>query len=141
MTKPLDLEKLTQRKVTMPAILIVGLVVLGFNANKLTVAYLSDFFITKAYAEEEYEQIKTQVAANATLITSHIKTYELNENAKETRRISDALYDLELYVAANGENQLTMTRKRDLAAELARLGRQRACIVRNDPDEDCSATI
>lgn len=139
--KPIDVQKLTQRKVTVPLIMVVGLVVIGFKADNITVAYLDDFFIRKAVAEEQYEEIKEQVAANATLITGHIRTYELNENADRSQTVQDKLYDLELYVAANGENELTRSRERDLRAELARLGRIRACIVRNEPDEECSEII
>ncbi len=94
-----------------------------------------------AVAEEQYKEITEQLAANTTLITGHIRTYELNENAKDTRRAKDHMYDLDLYIAANGENQLTRTRKRELDAEVSRLKRVRACIVRNDPNENCAAVI
>ena len=84
--KAIDVQKLTQRRITMPAILVVGLVVLGWRADSLTVDYLDDFFITRAVAEEQYEGISKQVAQNATLITGHIRTYELNENARDIAR-------------------------------------------------------
>jgi hypothetical protein len=86
-------------------------------------------------------QLKKQVDEITALTVGHIRTYELNENARESRRVQDALYDLELWEAANGTNTLSQNRKRDLQAELQRLGRERQCIIRNDPDEDCSAII
>ena len=138
---PLDVTKLTQRRVTVPVIMIVGLVVLGFKADNLTVSYLGQFFVTKAIAEDLYDGLTEQVAANTTLLTGHIRTYELNENAKDTRRVEDQLYDLELYVAANGVNELATQRKRDLDRELSRLTRVRACIVRHDPNVNCGAVI
>ncbi len=141
MNKPIDVQKFTQRKVTVPLIMLFGVLVLGWRLDSVTVDYLDDFFLTKAVAEEQYESISTQVAANATLITRHIRVYELNENAKNTRRVQDQLYDLELYVAANGRNDLATRRDRDLKAELGRLGRVRACIVRNDQNENCGAII
>lgn len=141
MAKSIDIQKLTQRRVTVPLIMVVGLFVLGWKADHLTIGYLDDFFITNAVAEEQYREITEQLAANTKLITGHIRTYELNENAKDTRRTEDHIYDLDLYIAANGENQLTRTRKRDLSAELTRLKRVRACIVRNDPNENCAAVI
>jgi len=137
----IDYEKVTKTKVTVPIILIVGLVVFGVKFNGLTVDYLDDFFITSVAAEEQYKELSEQLTANTKLITGHIRTYELNENAKDTRRVTDQIYNLELYVAANGENELAQTRKRDLQAELARLGRVRACILRNNPDENCTAII
>ncbi len=137
----LDYEKITKTKVTVPIILVIGLVVFGIKFNGITVDYLDDFFITKAVAEEQYEELKEQVQANAQLITGHIRQYELNENARDTRRVSDAIYNLELYISANGENQLTQNRMRDLQAELGRLGRVRACIIRNDPNEECNGII
>lgn len=139
--KPLDIEKLTQRKVTVPIVLLVGVLVLGWRADSLTVGYLGEFFLEKAVAEEQYKVITEQVQANATLITGHIRTYELNENAKASKGVQDQLYNLELYIAANEDNQLTQTRKRDLSAELNRLGRVRACIIRNVEGENCASII
>jgi len=139
--KPLDIEKLTQRKVTVPVIMIIGLVVLGWKFDGLTVDYLDDFFMTKAVAEEQFKVISEQVGANAMLISGHIRTYELNENAKNHQLVQDQIYELQLYVSANGENDLTRTRQRDLDASLARLGRVRNCIVRNDDEENCDAII
>ena len=139
--KPLDIEKLTRRKVTVPLVMVVGLVILGFKADNLTVGYLEEFFVRKAEAEEHYHEISEQLAANTKLITQHIRTYELNENAKDTTRVQDQIYDLELYVAANGLNELAQQRKRDLDASLARLTRVRTCILRNNPNENCTAII
>jgi hypothetical protein len=121
--------------------MVLGLVVFGWKADNLTVSYLSEFFVTKAQAGEQFEAITKQVGENTKLLTSHIQTYELNENARDTRRVQDQLYDLELYIAANGENELTRQRVRDLRAELQRLARVRACIIRDDPDENCMAII
>jgi len=139
--KPIDIEKFTQRKVTVPVIMVLGLIVLGWKFDGITVDYLDDFFMTKAVAEEQFKVISLQVGANATLISGHIRTYELNENAKSSTLVQDQIYMLELYISANGENDLTRTRQRDLDASLARLGRVRACIVRNDDDENCTAII
>lgn len=140
-TKPIDVQKLTQRKVTVPLVMLIGVLVLGWRADGITVDYLDDFFILKAEADEQYTSISKQVQANATLISGHIRTYELNENAKATRGVEDKIYDLELYVAANGVSELTRNRTRDLDAELNRLGRVRACIIRNIENENCTAII
>ncbi len=139
--KPIDIEKLTQRKVTVPIVLLIGVLVLGWRADSLTVSYLGEFFLEKAVAEEQYKQITEAVASNAKLITGHIRTYELNENARDTRRVQEKLSDLELYVAANGSNPIVTTRRTELQGELGRLGRVRAYIIRNDPDENCINTI
>lgn len=142
MNKPsIDLQKLTQTRVTMPLIFIAALVVFGFRFEGITVNYLGDFFVSKVVAEEQYKEITRQVSANAKLIKGHIRTMELNDNAKETKNAQNQIYNLELYVAANGENDLTRTRQRDLQHELDKLGRVRACIIRNDPDENCKAII
>jgi hypothetical protein len=137
MPKHIDIEKLTQRKVTMPIIFIVALVVFGFRADNLTIGYLSEFFMERAVAEEQFKQIQISVKANATLISGHIRTYELNENAKESSRVEAEIFNLNLYVSANGANQITNDRLRGLNAETSRLKRVRACIVRNKLDENC----
>ncbi len=146
-SKPVDWNKLKETKVTLPLIAVVALVVLGFKFNAITVDYLDDFFLSKAVAEEQYSVITTQVTETRTLVVTHINEYKLNENAKATRETADQLYMLELYVAANGTSDLTTNRQRDLANSISRLGRQRACIIRNatiDDDaapENCDAII
>lgn len=138
MSTPIDIEKLTQRKVTMPIILILGLIVLGFRANNITVGYLDDFFVTRAEADDHAEQITSQVADNTRLLVSHISEYKLNENAKAMRVVENEIYNLELWVAQNGDTELTQRRLRDLRSDISRLGRVRACIVRNQPGENCA---
>jgi len=149
-TKPVDWNKLKETKVTLPLIAVVALVVFGIKFNAITVDYLDDFFLSKAVAEEQYSVITEQVTETRTLVVTHINEYKLNENAKATRETTDQIYMLELYIAANGESDLTNTRKRDLSNSLARLGRVRACIIRNaahaaeddpPPPENCDAII
>ena len=125
----------------MPVIMIAGLITFVWRLDNITIDYLDDFFITVAVAEELYGGLTEQVAANTTLLTGHSRTYELNENAKDTRRVTDQLYDLELYVAVNGTSELATKRKRNLDHEVTRLERVRACILRNDPNENCAAVI
>ncbi len=147
MTRTFDYEKLKQTKVTIPVVVLLGFLWLGFNAKDLTVSALGDFFLAKATAEEQYKVLTETVTENRVLIVTHIQEYKLNENAKETRNITNEIYNLELYVAANGTSQLTTDRDRDLRNQLARLSRVRSCIVRNarlHPDNDpenCDAII
>ncbi len=148
--KPLDYSKLKETKVTLPLIAVVALVFLGWKFDGITVDYLDEFFLSKALAEEQYTVITEQVTETRTLIVTHLNEYKLNENAKATANASDQLYNLELYVAANGASDLTTNRKRDLGNQLSKLGRQRACIIRNatnsvradpPPPENCDAII
>lgn len=147
--KPLDYSKLKDTKITIPLVAVLGFLWLGFNAKSLTVGALSEFFLAKAEAEEQFIVVTEQVTETRTLIVTHINEYKLNENAKATRVAADQMYNLELYIAANDESQLTADRKRALANQLATLSRQRACIIRNatmqDDDErtpeNCDAII
>lgn len=129
--KPIDFSKLKETKVTLPLIAVVTLFVIGWKFDGLTVDYLDEFFMSKANAEEQFTVITEQTTQTRTLIVTHINEYKLNENAKATANASTQLYNLELYVAANGASDLTNNRQRDLAQTLARLGRARACIIRN----------
>lgn len=144
--KPIDYSKLKETKVTLPILAVVGLVVLGWKFDGITVDYLDEFFMSRAHAEEQFTVISEQTTETRTLIVTHINEYKLNENAKATANASDQLYNLQLYVAANGASELTNNRQRDLANTLAKLGRVRACIIRNavpddDPPENCDAII
>lgn len=150
MSRTIDYSKLKETKVTLPIIGIIALLVFGWKFDGITVGYLGQFFLSKALAEEQYTVITKQVTETRTLIVTHLNEYKLNENAKSTANTADQLYNLELYVAANGASDLTANRQRDLANTLARLGRQRACIIRNavasqsaDPitPENCDAII
>lgn len=139
--KPLDYEKLTRRKVTVPIVLLIGILLLGWRMESLTVAFFADHFITRVEAAEQTEQITSQVAATSRILEAHISEYKLNENAREIRDTEDAIYNLELYIAANQESRLTRDRMRDLQADLSKLGRVRKCIVRDAPGETCSAIL
>ena len=150
MTRTIDYSKLKETKVTLPIIGVIGLLVLGWKFDGLTVDYLDEFFLSKSLAEEQYTVITEQVTETRVLIVTHLNEYKLNENAKATASASDQLYNLELYVAANGASDLTANRQRDLANTLSRLGRQRACIIRNavasqsaapPASENCDAII
>lgn len=129
--KPLDYSKLKETKITIPVVVLLGMLWIGFNAKDLTIGKLSEFFVTTAKAEEQYKVLTETVTENRTLIVTHINEYKLNENAKETRAITNEIYNLELYEAAQGTSQLTQQRRRDLEDQLSRLARVRACILRN----------
>ena len=141
MSYKVDWEKATRTKVTLPIIAVIALVVLGWRIDNWTVDYLSEFFITRAEATDQYETVTTQVAANAGLIKSHINEYQLNENAKALSRVADHIYDIKSFISVNGDSQLTRDRERDLNKEKDRLDRVRRCIIRDDKDENCSAIL
>lgn len=129
--KPLDYSKLKETKITIPVVVLLGMLWVGFNAKSLTVGTLSDFFVTKASAEEQYTVLSEQLIETRTLVVTHIKEYKLNENARETQSVTNQMYNLELYVAANGESELTRTRLLDLQHQMQTLTRVRACVLRN----------
>ena len=150
MSRTIDYSKLKETKVTLPLIGVLALLWFGWKFDGITVDYLDEFFLSKSLAEEQYTVITKQTTETRVLIVTHINEYKLNENAKSTANAADQLYNLELYVAANGASDLTTNRQRDLANTLARLGRQRACIIRNastrqlsdpPPPENCDAII
>ena len=129
--RPIDIQKFTQRKVTIPIIMVIGILVLGWRADGITVDYLDNFFILRGEATEQFAVISKQVESNAQLIVAHIGEYKLNENASQIAVIENQLYELEFHVAQNGESDLTRDRKQDLMARLNRLGRVRQCITDN----------
>jgi len=127
----LDYSKLKEAKITIPVVVLLGLFWVGFNAKAITVDALGEFFIHKAAAEDQYQQLAAKIETNQTVIVSHIQEYKLNENARETRAITNELYNLELFESANGVSQLTQDRKRQLTEQLQTLARKRACVIRN----------
>lgn len=146
-TRPIDVQRLTQSKVTVPVVMLLGILVLGWRMGGVTVDYLDDFFVLKADAAEQYEGISGQVRENQALLVSHVSEYKLNENAKALRAAQDALFELEFHVEQNGVSDLTRSRKRSLNGTVARLGRVRNCIVTNqhlsegEPVINCDAII
>lgn len=126
-----DYKKLKETKITIPVVVLIGMLWVGFNAKSLTVGTMSEFFVPRAEAEEQYTVLSKQLIETRTLVVTHIKEYKLNENARETQSVANEMYNLELYEAANGESQLTLDRKRDLEHQMQRLNRMRACVLRN----------
>ena len=51
------IKPLGETRVTVPAILLLGLVWLGFQADTLTIAYLSEWFIPRSEAQELTQKV------------------------------------------------------------------------------------
>jgi len=55
------LKKAGELKVTVPIALVVGLMWLGYKADAFTVGYFSEWFITRAEAQEQLGQLEDKV--------------------------------------------------------------------------------
>ncbi len=128
--KPIDWEKATKTKVTVPIAVLVGFLFVGMQINSWTVSYLSEFFLTTAAAED----ISKAVAQNARNISAHISEYKINEATKAITNIQDALFDLSQWVVANSETAQTRQRRHELEGRLTAWNSYRDCLVTGGPN-------
>jgi len=121
----LSFAKLGQQKVTVPAILLVFLLYAGWSAKDFTIEGLDEFFISEAEGTEMVKQITT---LNVTL-TSYISKQEIKEINAEIREIGDQITATQLWIAANGNNEIATSRLSDLMERQYALEDKKKCLL------------
>ncbi len=133
----LDFSKLGETKVTVPAILLVFLLIIGWNAKDFTIAGLDEFFFTDAAAEE----LSKQINKNTEVLTDYIRRQEIRDVNDQLVQIDTQVTETQLWIAANGDNPIATARLADLVQRSRTLGDRKACLLNDNvtDKEDCDA--
>jgi len=121
----IELKALGQTKVTVPLAVLGGLFFIGFNAKDFTIENLDEFFFSEAQGEELAEQI---TKLNTT-VTTFISKSELRELDRKIDEIGDQISDTQLWIAANGANDIATARLADLVRRRDDLMEERSCLL------------
>lgn len=126
-----NLAKLSETKVTVPAILLITLVVFGWKAKDFTIEGLDEFFVSEAEGSQMVEQIE-DLNENLTKYISKAEIREINNGIQE---INAQVTETQLWIAANGANPIATARLGDLVARRDNLMATKACLL-DDNIED-----
>lgn len=123
-----DFSKIGEQKVTVPLILLAGLVWLGWNARDLTVDGLDPFFFSEAQGEE----LTKAVEQNTAVLTAYIKRQEIRDVNDQLSTISSQITETQLWIAANGENPIATARLGDLVKRRSDLMNKKECLLNDN---------
>ena len=126
-----NFSKLGEQKITVPAILLVFLFYIGFQAKDFTIEGLDEFFISEAEGGQMVEQIEE---LNTTL-TKYIEKSEIREINSEIREVKEQITETQLWIAANGGNSIATARLGELVDRRDALTETKKCLL-NDNIKD-----
>ncbi len=127
----MNLAKLGEQKVTVPLALLVGLLVIGWQAKDFTIDGLDEFFISEAEGSEMTAQLE-QLTEN---LGKYIEKSEIRAINDDIAAVDDQVTETQLWIAANGENQIATARLTDLVKRRDALKETKVCLL-NDNIED-----
>lgn len=126
--KPIKLESLKEMKFTVPVSLLIGLFVIGWQAKDFTIAGLDEFFISEAEGSEMTKQIEE---LNENLV-SYISKSEIRELNHQIQEATEQITETQLWIAANGTNQIATARLGDLVTRRDNLRETKVCLLDED---------
>lgn len=133
----MNLSKIGEQKVTVPLILLAGLLWLGWNARDLTVNGLDQFFFSEAQGQELAEAVQQ----NTKVLTDYIRRAEIRDVNDQLVQIDAQVTETQLWIAANGENPIATARLGDLVQRRRGLEDKKACLLNDNVMDkgDCDA--
>lgn len=124
----LNFSKLGETKVTVPAMLLVFLLVIGWNAKSFTIAGLDEFFFTDAAAQI----LSDQISENTRVLSDYIRRQEIRDVNDQLVQVDAQVTETRLWIAANGENPIATARLTDLVQRSRMLGDRKACLLNDN---------
>jgi len=124
----MNFARLGEQKVTVPAILLVFLLVVGWNARDFTIEGLDKFFVSEAEGGEMTKQINV---LNETM-TKFISKSEIQDLNDKIQAANDQISDTQLWVAANGTNEIARVRLKELIQRRDALMATKECLLNDN---------
>jgi len=131
----MNFSKLGEQKITVPAILLVFLVYIGWNARDFTIGGLDEFFISEAEGGQMVEQLE-EIGKKLDTYVSKSEIREVNHTMEE---VESQITETQLWIAANGGNDIATARLADLIKRRDMLKERKACLLDDDIEnkENC----
>lgn len=126
--KPIKLDSLKEMKFTVPVTLLVGLLVIGWQAKDFSIGVLDEFFVSEAEGSEMVEQIEE---LNDTIV-GYISKSEIREINNLIQEANAQITETQLWIAANGSNAIATARLGDLVQRRDNLRETKACLLDDD---------
>jgi len=126
--KPIKLDSLKEMKFTVPVTLLIGLLVIGWQAKDFSIGVLDEFFVSEAEGSEMVEQIEE---LNDTLV-GYISKSEIREINNQIQEVNAQITETQLWIAANGSNAIATARLGELVQRRDNLRETKACLLDED---------
>ena len=127
----MNFSKLGEQKVTVPVILLVFLLYVGWNARDFTIDGLDEFFFSEAQGTELADAVK----ANTDVLFAYIQRQEIRDVNEQIQAIGEQVTETQLWIAANGDNPIATARLTDLVQRRRVLEERKSCL-QNDNISD-----
>jgi hypothetical protein len=105
--------------------LLIGLFVIGWQAKDFTIAGLDDFFVSEAEGSQMVEQIE-ELNDN---LTKYISKSEIREINNELQAVKEQIIETQLWIAANGGNDIATARLGELVQRRDSLNATKSCLL------------
>lgn len=129
--KPIKLDSLKEMKFTVPVTLLIGLFVIGWQAKDFTIEGLDAFFVSEAEGSQMVEQIE-ELNEN---LTKYISKAEIREINAQIQEVNAQVTETQLWIAANGTNDIATARLQDLVSRRDGLRETKACLLDDDIED------
>lgn len=124
----IKLDSLKEMKFTVPVTLLIGLVVIGWQAKDFTIGGLDEFFVSEAEGSEIVKQLE-EIGDNLDSYISKAEIREINHGIEE---VNAQITETQLWIAANGGNAIATARLGDLVRRRDSLQATKDCLLDND---------
>lgn len=134
-----DLANWRKSKVTVSLGTIAVCALLLWGAHEYTVYHLDGVFMSAAQAEsltEKVEQALQKSTENSEQLLKFVHRIELSDAREQLDNLRGQLQETELWEAANGENEISQARKRDLRQRIDRQEDKVDCLERGEVNCD-----
>ena len=126
-----NFAKLGEQKITVPAILLVFLVYIGWEAKDFTIEGLDEYFISEAEGGEIVEQLDDISKS----LNGYIEKSEIRELNNQIQQASEQITETQLWIAANGGNAIATARLGELVQRRDALKETKACLLNANIDD------
>jgi hypothetical protein len=123
--RPINLSSLKEMKFTVPVTLLIGLVAIGWQAKNFTIVTLDEFFISEA----EGSQLAEKIGDLNTTVTKYIAKSEIREINNELDAVNSQITETQLWIAANGSNDIATARLANLVRRKDKLNEIKTCLL------------
>jgi hypothetical protein len=121
----MNFAKLGEQKVTVPIALLVGLLIIGWQAKDFTIDGLDEFFVSEAEGGELVKAIEEI----GTKLDSYIDKSEIREVNDQMQEVESQITETQLWIAANGGNEIATARLDDLMKRRDKLTERKGCLL------------
>jgi len=116
--------------VRLPVGTVIALVIALFFAANLARGWMDLNYLSVAWGAEHEENAEK----NAKAITDHVKEFKLYTAMADVKRTKSALFEVQAYIKANGEDQMSRERLQELQDDLADAEKYHDCVRLEQPN-------